>query len=64
MFQPFFTTKGLLAGGGRVYPGLGLSVVHGAVTDMGGKIKVESQPGQSTCVAIALPLAPEAPNMP
>ena len=62
VFQPFFTTKGLLAGGDRVNPGLGLSAVHGAVTDMGGAIKVESQLGRSTCFTITFPLTPDVKN--
>ncbi len=38
IFEPFFTTKGLLAGGDGGNPGLGLSVVHGLVTEMRGTI--------------------------
>jgi len=38
-FQPFFTTKG--AGKGT---GLGLAVVYGTVSQMGGFITVESAP--------------------
>ena len=56
VFEPFFTTKGLLAGGDKVNPGLGLSIVHGIVTEMGGRISVESTPGQSTRFVIALPI--------
>jgi two-component system, NtrC family, sensor kinase len=42
VFEPFFTTKGLLAGGDKANPGLGLSVVHGIVTEMNGRIDAES----------------------
>ena len=56
VFQPFFTTKGLLAGGDKVNPGLGLSTVHGMVNEMGGLIEVTSQPGKSTCFTIKFPI--------
>lgn len=50
IFDPFFTTKGLATG-----TGLGLSVVHGAVTGHGGGIRVESEPGEGTRVEVFLP---------
>ena len=62
VFQPFFTTKGLLAGGNKVNPGLGLSVVHGTINEMGGTIEVKSIPGKSTCFTITFPLAPKTPD--
>ena len=52
IFDPFFTTR--LQEGGT---GVGLSVVHGIVTDHGGTIDVESQPGRGTRSRIVLPLA-------
>jgi PAS domain S-box-containing protein len=51
MFDPFFTTKGVGQG-----TGLGLSLVHGIVTELGGAIDVTTQAGQGTCFAIWLPL--------
>jgi PAS domain S-box-containing protein len=50
IFNPFFTTKE--DGGGT---GLGLSVVHGMVTDLGGTVKIESTPGAGTRFIVLLP---------
>ncbi len=49
IFDPFFTTT---EGG----TGLGLAVTHGIIEQHGGTVKVESTPGQGTCVRIRLPL--------
>ena len=51
IFEPFFTTKGARGG-----TGLGLSVTYGIVTDHGGQIDVESQPGQGSLFSVWLPL--------
>jgi two-component system, cell cycle sensor histidine kinase and response regulator CckA len=59
IFDPFFTTKGLGVG-----TGLGLSICHGVVTDLGGRIDVESAPGQGTTVRVILPRAPQASATP
>lgn len=50
LFQPFFTTKA--AGEGT---GLGLSICHRIVASHGGRIQVESTPGQGTCFHLAFP---------
>jgi len=55
MFDPFFTTKAPNEGSG-----LGLSVVHGVVTQLGGLIDVQSRSGgntHGTLFRVSLPLA-------
>jgi two-component system NtrC family sensor kinase len=51
IFEPFYTTKGDQGG-----TGLGLSVTYGIVTDHGGHINVESQPGTGSTFTVWLPL--------
>jgi len=60
VFEPFFTTKGLLAGGDQANPGLGLSIVHGLVQEMGGRIDVRSAADKGASFTIAFPI-PEEP---
>ncbi|MDB6160139.1 MAG: sensor hybrid histidine kinase [Gammaproteobacteria bacterium] len=55
MFDPFFTTKH--AGEGT---GLGLSLVHGIVMDLGGSIDVRTTVGRGTTFTIWLPVGGEA----
>jgi CheY-like chemotaxis protein len=55
MFDPFFTTKGVGEG-----TGLGLSLVHAIVADLGGTIDVATKVGEGTIFAIWLPIAGRA----
>jgi signal transduction histidine kinase len=51
IFEPFFSTRT-----GRGGTGLGLSITYGLVQEIGGRIEVESVPGNGTTFSIFLPL--------
>jgi two-component system, NtrC family, sensor kinase len=51
IFDPFFTTKPVGEG-----TGLGLSISHSIVSDHGGRIELESSPGQGARFRVILPV--------
>jgi signal transduction histidine kinase len=59
LFEPYFTTKKLGQG-----TGLGLATVQRIVSEAGGTIEVESEPGRGTSIAVFFPaIAPAAGPM-
>ncbi len=61
LFQEFFRTAEAKASG-QIGTGLGLSIVRQIVEMYGGRISVESQPGEGSCFEFWLPVEPSAPD--
>jgi PAS domain S-box-containing protein len=55
--EPFFTTKGVGHG-----TGLGLSMAHELVTQLGGMMTIDSAPGAGTTITLLLPTANTPPT--
>jgi len=65
VLDPYFTTKPAGARG-KLGVGLGLSIAHRLLTDMGGELSMDSLPGKGCTVTLVLPVAeaPEGPEAP
>ncbi|MFH1488253.1 MAG: ABC transporter substrate binding protein [Pseudomonadota bacterium] len=55
IFDPFFTTKEVGEG-----TGMGLSLIHGIVADLGGTVTVESEQGKGSAFHVFLPIHEKA----
>lgn len=56
IFEPFWSTKGLLTSSSGEGVGLGLAIAHGLVQVIGGGISVSSKPNEGSCFKISIPV--------
>jgi CheY-like chemotaxis protein len=59
LFEPFFTTKEPGSG-----TGLGLSIIHSIITDLGGTIHEDSEPGNGATFTVYFPRAGASMELP
>ena len=59
LFEPFYTSKGVLGSAMSTNAGLGLAVIHGFVREMQGDITASNVPGSGARFDIVLPLPRE-----
>lgn len=57
LFEPFYTTKEVGRGSG-----LGLSQVYGFIQQSGGRVEIDSTPGEGSTFALRLPLTDQRPQ--
>ncbi len=56
IFEPFWTTKGVLQEGGREAAGLGLAITHGLIQMLGGSITARARLGKGAVFKVKLPI--------
>jgi signal transduction histidine kinase len=56
IFDPFYTTKSVHVGGSAANPGLGLTIVHSVVLDLGGHVWADSNVGRGTTIHVMIPV--------
>ncbi len=56
IFEPFFTTRGIASGGDHPSAGLGLSVVHGILGELGASIEAASELHQGSTFTLYFPV--------